>query len=398
MLTSCNKDNIATNNSTKTTNYYQSDEYKYKINMRIKAQEILTEISTDINVQKEILESIKAIQKENVGRDETLYFKEFLKNNYNTILNKPSITGLKFNQIAYKLDYANHIDINNLLPGQTPNGGTSNNTLSLYLIEEDEEIYMPYHEDFTVSYNPTCTHQDLSISENTGNGTIKIGNSIKNRSINDEYAQYNACWIVGSFDDNRPINPLPIQPSTPTRITSTILDPTWIDLGYIKATDPHEGLFRGGPEFRLNATDINIFGNDATAFPTSELSINMSRKEAKNGTQKRQWIVIDQSWELAELNKRIFIYEDDRDGAPAQLLNIIFPIGVQLPVIGTITVNAGKEISNKDENLGHIPYNRATYYNSNLKNGNFGHGKDPDGWPYFYHGGSVWYSLPRLMN
>ncbi len=379
--------------------YYSSKEYAVKIQMRKKAQSILTEISTDKAVQTEILETINTITKKYEWRDEAVYFKEFLKNNYNSILNKPSITAQKFNLLAYQLDHPGYqpntvVSKNDILP----NGGTTNNTLSLYLIDENEEIYMPYHEDFTVTYNPTCTHQNLAVSEVTNAGTVKLSNTIYSRTITDAYAQTNACWIVGSFDDNREIPATPAQPATPVSTQKTILDPIWIDLGYLKATDPHEGLFRGGPEFRVNCTDITILGNAATAFPTTELAINMSRKEAKNGTQKKQWIVFDQSWELLETNKRIEVYEDDRDGVLNNIKNLIFPIQVQIPVIGVITVNAGKQISNKDEDLGHISYNRATFYNTNIKGADFGHGKDPDGWPYYYHGGSVWYSLPRLMN
>jgi hypothetical protein len=396
-LVSCKKqDNYSTNSAT--PNYYNSKEYLYKIEMRKKAQAILTEISTDRAVQEEILQTIDVITKRYEWRDEAVYFKEFLINNYNSILNKPSITAQKFNLLAYQMEYPDYIPAQSILPGQTPGSGTTNNTLSLYLIDEEEEIYMPYHEDFTVTYNPTCTHQNLAASETSNGGTIKISNIINNRTVTDAYAQTNACWIVGIFDDNREVPPITTQPNAPAQITGTILDPTWIDLGYFKATDPHEGVFKGGPEFRINATDIIVLGNAATAFPTTELAINMSRKEAKNGTQKRQWIVFDQSWELLETNKRIEVYEDDKDGVLNNVKNLIFPIQVQIPALGVITVNAGKQISNKDEDLGHISYNRVTFYNTNLKNANFGHGKDPDNWPYYYHGGSVWYSLPRLMN
>lgn len=393
-----NNNNNANNSANSTTNYYKNLDYNTKIEMRKKTQIILTEISTNIEVQEEILQTIDAITKKYEWRDEAVYFKEFLRNNYNSILKKPSITGKLFNQMAYKLEHPDNIPNNSLLPGQTPTGGNTNNTLSTYLIEGDEEIYMPYHEDFTVIYNPTCTYQNLAVSETTNSGTVKLSNTIYNRTVTDSYAQNNACWIVGYFDDNREIPAMPTQPVTPVSTQKTILDPTWIDLGYIKATDPHEGVFKGGPEFRINCTDITILGNAATAFPTTELAINMSRKEAKNGTQKRQWIVFDQSWELLETNKRIEVYEDDRDGILSNIKDLIFPIQVQIPALGVITVNAGKQISNKDEDLGHISYNRATFYNTNYKNANFGHGKDPDNWPYYYHGGSVWYSLPRLMN
>ncbi|HMU99409.1 MAG TPA: hypothetical protein PKA15_11540 [Chitinophagales bacterium] len=394
---SCKKDVI---NSTPTSsiNYYASSEYAKKIEMRKKAQAILTEISTDRAVQEEILQTIDTITKKYEWRDEAVYFKEFLKNNYNTILHKPSITAQKFNAIAYQMEYPDYVPPASIIPGQTPGGGNTNNTLSTYLIDEDEEIYMPYHEDFTVTYNPTCTHQNLAVSETTNGGTIKINNTVNNRTITDAYAQTNACWIVGYFDDNREIPAMPTQPATPVSTQKTILDPIWIDLGYFRSYDPHEGLFRGGPEYRINCTDITILGNAATAFPTTELAINMSRKEASNGTQKRQWIVFDQSWELLETNKRIEVYEDDRDGILNNIKNLIFPIQVQIPAIGVITVNAGKQISNKDEDLGHISYNRATFYNTNVKNADFGHGKDPDGWPYYNHGGGVKYSLPRLMN
>ena len=124
----------------------------------------------------------------------------------------------------------------------------------------------------------------------------------------------------------------------------------------------------------------------------------MTRKDVSKKREKRQLIVFDQSWELLETNKRIEVYEDDKDGVLNNIKNLIFPINVQLPVVGVITVNAGKQISNKDEDLGHISYNRVTFYNTNNKNADFGHGKDPDGWPYYNHGSGIKYSIPRLMN
>lgn len=393
-----NNNNNANNSANSTTNYYKNLDYNTKIEMRKKTQIILTEISTNIEVQEEILQTIDAITKKYEWRDEAVYFKEFLRNNYNSILKKPSITGKLFNQMAYELEHTNNIPNNSFLPGQTPTGGNTNNTLSTYLIEGDEEIYMPYHEDFTVIYNPTCTYQNLAVSETTNGGTVKLSSTVYNRTVTDFYAQNNACWIVGYFDDNREVPALPAQPNTPVATQRTILDPVWVDLGYFKANEQHEGVFKGGPEFRINATDITVLGNAATAFPTTEIAINLTRKDVSKKREKRQLIVFDQSWELLETNKRIEVYEDDKDGVLNNIKNLIFPINVQLPVVGVITVNAGKQISNKDEDLGHISYNRATFYNTNLKNANFGHGKDPDNWPYYYHGGSVWYSLPRLMN
>lgn len=77
--------------------------------MRKKAQAILTEISTDRAVQEEILQTIDTITKKYEWRDEAVYFKEFLKNNYNTILHKPSITAQKFNAIAYQMEYPDYV-------------------------------------------------------------------------------------------------------------------------------------------------------------------------------------------------------------------------------------------------------------------------------------------------
>jgi len=376
--------------------YYSFKEYAVKIQMRKKAQSILTEISTDKAVQTEILETINTITKKYVWRDEAVYFKEFLKNNYNSILNKPSITAQKFNLLAYQLDHPGYqpntvVSKNDILP----NGGTTNNTLSLYLIDENEEIYMPYHEDFTVTYNPTCKHQNLAVSEVTNAGTVKLSNTIYSRTITDAYAQTNACWIVGSFDDNREI-PAITSISTPTApaIQKTILDPVAIVWGWVSADQQHEGVFKGGPEYRLNATDVNIFGNNSTAFPTSEIPVNMTRKEVKNKTKKRQYVALDYSWEILEINKRVEVYEDDRDGVLNNIKNLIFPISVNIPVIGNTILNAGKQISNKDEDLGHVPYDRTFFYNNYKKNATlFQNGLDPDGWPWLGHGGGVYYSF-----
>ena len=382
-----------------TIDEYSTSTYQKKIEMRKQAQIILTEISTDRAVQEEILQTIDAITKKYPWRDEAVYFKEFLPNNYNTILKKNSIVAQKFNLMAYMMEHPSFEPSQSFLRAQTGPTGNSNTKLSLYLIDEEEEIYMPYHEDFTVVYNPTCTHQNLRLSETNNSGTIKINNVIYNRTVNDVYAQTNACWIVGTFDDNREVPTLPTQPAATNQVTETILDPTAVVWGYVKATDPHEGLFKGGPEFRLCATDVNIFGNPATAFPTTEIPVNMSRKESKNGTPKRQYISLDLSWELLEISKRVFVYEDDRDGIMGQILNLIFPIQVQLPLSGSTILNAGKGISNKDEDLGDLLYNRTHFYNNYKKNATlFQHGLDPDKWPWLAHGGNVWYSLPRLTN
>lgn len=396
-LASCKKEaTISTSNTS--PNYYASKEYAYKIEMRKKAQAILTEISTDRAVQEEMLQTIDAITKKYEWRDEAVYFKEFLKNNFNTILNKPSITAQKFNLLAYQMEYPDYVPAQSILPGQTPGGGTTNNTLSQYLIYKNEEIYMPYHEDYSVTYNPTCTHQNLAVSETSNGGTIKISNTINNRTVTDAYAQTNACWIVGYFDDNREVPALP-SVTIPTATQKTILDPVAVVWGWVYADQYHEGVFKGGPEYRLNATDVNIFGNTATAFPTTEIAVNLSRKDVKNKTRKRQYIALDWSWELLEINKRVEVYEDDRDGILSNIKNLIFPISVQLPIIGNTVINAGKQISNKDEDLGHVPYDRTFYYNNYKKNATiFQNGLDPDNWPFLAHSGGVYYSFPRLDN
>ena len=81
---------------------------------------------------------------------------------------------------------------------------------------------------------------------------------------------------------------MPAQPNTPVATQRTILDAVWVDLGYFKANEQHEGVFKGGPEFRINATDITVLGNAATAFPTTEIAINLTRKDVSKKREKRQ--------------------------------------------------------------------------------------------------------------
>ena len=397
VYTSCKKEieSSTINNSS----YYASKEYAKKIEMRKKAQVILTEISNDRDVQEEILSTIDAITKKYGWRDEAVYFKEFLKDNFNSILNRPSITAQKFNLLAYKLDYPDYIQPSSLLPGQIPRGGTANNTLSLYLIDEDEEIYMPYHEDFTVIYNPTCTHQNLAVSETTNSGTIKVNNAINNRTVTDDYAQLNACWIVGSFDDNREIPATASSPSSPVATQKTILDPIWINWGYIKAQKNalnYEPLFKGGPEFRFTSTDINPLGTNAV--PTSEVGVNFTRKECKKTTQKKLNFIIDQNWEILEFNKVKHFYEDDFD-ILSGLKNIFLPVQINIGNLGVnIQPTPYKTMNKFDDDMGNFQLNRSMFYNTNLKGADFGNGKDLDGWPYYTCGDGVFFSINRTIN
>lgn len=375
---SCKKEN---------NNHPLTQEQK-RIQLNKDAALIMAKVVGDIEVRQEIYESVRAITKQYEWRDEAVYFKEILPNNYNTILNKESKIAL-----AVRKELGKN---NSGIPLNTSsNKKTTNESLQFIndLIAYDIEFYFPYHEDFPTPENFAVTYQN-EISEDENEGFNYINNNQETVLVNDNYATKNPTLVIGQFNNNR----YETTSIPDNKRTTGLGDPIWIDLGYIKATDPHEGILKGAPEFRINCTDISILGSSATAFPTTELAINMTRKEAKNGNPKRQWIIFDHSWELLELNKRIEVYEDDRDGIMGDIKNLFFPIQVELPGLGVITVTAGKQISTKDEDLGHISYNRIMFFNTNLNNSNFGHGKDPDGWPFYYHGGGFFYTLPRIYN
>ncbi|MEZ5036209.1 MAG: hypothetical protein R2760_01840 [Chitinophagales bacterium] len=374
---SCKKEN---------NNHSLTQEQK-RVQLNKDAALIMAKIVEDTEVRQEIYESVRAITKQYEWRDEAVYFKEILPNNYNTILNKESKIALFIRKELNK---------NNTNKPLNPssNKKITNEALQFIndLIEYDIEFYFPYHEDFPTPNNFAVTYQN-EISEDENEGFIYIQDKEQLLLVNESYALESPVLIIGQFNNNR------YAPTSRSENKRNILDPMYFDWGYVKCYEMHEGLLKGGPEIRITTTDVTILGNNATAFPNNTAYANFSRKEVKNKVVKEIHQVFDQSWELLEIEKRIHVYEDDRDGIMGQIKNIIMPIQVQIPAIGVISVNAGLTISNKDEDLGHIQYNRSSIFNFYLKNSTFfGHGTDPQGFPYFKHNGGVYYSFDRKIN
>lgn len=371
----CNKEN-------KKTILYQEQK---RITLNKEVAKAMAIITTDKEIRQEIFASVSKITQMHQWRDEAIYFKEILPNNFNSILNKES-------KIAIALK--TQLKKNRITIHTTSNKRNSEDISELIndLIEYEIEFYFPYHEDYPTPDNFAVTYQN-EISEDENEGFIYIQDKEQLLLVNESYALESPVLIIGQFNNNR------YAPTSRSENKRNILDPMYFDWGYVKCYEMHEGLLKGGPEIRITTTDVTILGNNATAFPNNTAYANFSRKEVKNKVVKEIHQVFDQSWELLEIEKRIHVYEDDRDGIMGQIKNIIMPIQVQIPAIGVISVNAGLTISNKDEDLGHIQYNRSSIFNFYLKNSTFfGHGTDPQGFPYFKHNGGVYYSFDRKIN
>lgn len=368
---SCKKENLKNELNT---------EQKKRIEVNNQVAKIMAKIVRDGAVRQEIYESVREITKQQKWRDEAVYFKEILPNNYNTILKRQSVIATA---IKRELGYYSNTNKRNADEAED---------IINELINLDIEFYFPYHEDFPIPQNFAVTYQN-EVNEDENEGYIYIQNQEQTVLVNENYAVSNPVLIIGQFNNNR------YAPTSRSENKRNILDPMYFDWGYVKCYEMHEGLLKGGPEIRITTTDVTILGNNATAFPNNTAYANFSRKEVKNKVVKEIHQVFDQSWELLEIEKRIHVYEDDRDGIMGQIKNIIMPIQVQIPAIGVISVNAGLTISNKDEDLGHIQYNRSSIFNFYLKNSTFfGHGTDPQGFPYFKHNGGVYYSFDRKIN
>lgn len=357
-----------------------TSEQRLRAEINNKTATLLSKLVQQPEVRDEIYETIKAIAQKHKWRDEAVYFKEILPNSWNSVLNKPSPLAS-----ALKKEL-------NLVSGKIHNEKTQ--SFIEQLIDNDIEFYFPYHEDFHNPKSFAVTFQD-GINEYEKEGYSIIDGEEKVVLVNDEYAMNHPTLIVGQFNNNR------VAPENESSIKSAraATDPIWINWGYVKAEEMHEGLLKGGPEFRFTSTDATILGNNATAFPTNEVHVNMSRKDVSDKRAKYQYIVLDQFWDLFEVNKTIHVYEDDRDGVMGAIKNILLPVQIQIPGIGVVSINAGKQISTKDEDLGYVQYNRLMFYASYHKNvSTYGHGLTPDNWPWLKHGSGIFYSLPRLFN
>ncbi|MCZ2394440.1 MAG: hypothetical protein LC105_11325 [Chitinophagales bacterium] len=394
-IVSCSKEELLTpikDKKKETAEALLSPEQQKRIQLNQRAAELMTKIVQNADVRKEIYESIRVVTQKNEWRDEAIYFKEILPDNRNTILNKPSIIALSLkNELGIASAKSSSLDTEVLLNE---------------LVENDIEFYFPYHEDFPEPDFFAVTYQD-GINKYEKEGILYYEGIEKTVLVNDEYAMNNPTLVIGQFNNNR-FAPAVINENQGGKMATTqnvnigarnADFPIWINWGYVKAHEMHEGVLKGGPEFRFTSTDVNLINQDATAFPTSELHVNMTRPDVKNKRAKYQYVVLDQFWDLYEVNKRVHVYEDDRDGVMGSIKNILLPIQVQIPVLGVITVNAGKQISTKDEDLGHLQYNRLMFYASYNKNvSTYGHSLTPDSWPWLYHGAGIYYSLPRLFN
>lgn len=394
-IVSCSKEELLTPKKDvgkDTVKTLLSPEQQKRIQLNQRAAELMSKVVQSSDVRKEIYESVRIITQNNDWRDEAIYFKEILPNNRNTILNKPSALALALkDELGIASARFSSFEAEVLLNE---------------LIENDIEFYFPYHEDFPEPDFFAITYQD-GINEFEKEGTIYSEGIEKTVLVNDEFAINNPTLVIGQFNNNR-FAPDMTNVNQGGKMTTTqdinvgaraATDPIWINWGYVKAHEMHEGVLKGGPEFRFTSTDVSILGTTATAFPTAELHVNMTRPDVKNKRAKYQYVILDQYWDLFEVNKRVHVYEDDRDGVMGSIKNLLLPVQVQIPVIGVVTVNAGKQISTKDEDLGHLQYNRLMFYASYNKNvSTYGHGLTPDNWPWLYHGAGMYYSLPRLFN
>ena len=65
------------------------------------------------------------------------------------------------------------------------------------------------------------------------------------------------------------------------------------------------------------------------------------------------------------MNTTIGAYEDDRNGILENVKDVIFPLTIELADLGTVTINAGKRISNRDDHFGYKQYDRSVFWETN---------------------------------
>jgi len=342
-----------------------------------KAAKIMAKIVRDGAVRQEIYETVSAITMQHEWRDEAVYFKEILPNNYNSILNRNSVIATA---IKRELGYYNNTNQRN-----------TNETIEDIineLINLDIEFYFPYHEDFPTPQNFAVTYQN-EISEDENKGYIYIQNQEQTVLVNETYAIANPVLIIGQFNNNR---------QAPDTITNTnnqrnILLPMYVNIGRIKYTNDHEGFMMGGPEFTFYRAKGSINVNNQNNYVTTQDRINKDYKRKDKDKWHSINSMIDHSWELLEFNQVFGIYE--RDGGAKELVNL--NVNVEIEIAGVkIPLGVNLNIGTNDDEVGFNTYNRTMFFNTNRPNINLGNGTEQT-WP-IYHMNGIYFTMPIIIN
>lgn len=342
-----------------------------------KAAKIMAKIVRDGAVRQEIYETVSAITMQHEWRDEAVYFKEILPNNYNSILNRNSVIATA---IKRELGYYNNTNQRN-----------TNETIEDIineLINLDIEFYFPYHEDFPTPQNFAVTYQN-EISEDENEGYIYIQNQEQTVLVNETYAIANPVLIIGQFNNNR---------QAPDTITNTnnqrnILLPMYVNIGRIKYTNDHEGFMMGGPEFTFYRAKGSINVNNQNNYVTTQDRINKDYKRKDKDKWHSINSMIDHSWELLEFNQVFGIYE--RDGGAKELVNL--NVNVEIEIAGVkIPLGVNLNIGTNDDEVGFNTYNRTMFFNTNRPNINLGNGTEQT-WP-IYHMNGIYFTMPIIIN
>lgn len=363
IFTSCKKENNITNSLTK--------EQQKRVELNQKVSKIMARIVADGAVRQEIYQSVREITAQHEWRDEAVYFKEILPNNYNTILKRPSVIATAMKR---ELGYYNN------------NTRTSEEDQDFIqeLIDLDIEFYFPYHEDFPTPANFAVTYQN-EINEDENEGYIYIQNQEQTILVNEPYAVENPVLIIGQFNNNRSADDTISNPNS----LRTILDPMYINIGRVKYTNDHEGFMMGGPEFTFYRAKGTINVNNQNNYVTTQDRVNRDFHRKDKGKWFTLNSMIDHSWNFLEFEQVFGIYE--RDGGAKELINLNVSVDVEIAGI-RIPFNVNLNIGTKDDEVGFNTYDRTMFYNTNKPNFNVGNGVE-QGWPV-YHMNGVYFTMP----
>ena len=302
LLVACAKDDVLPILDKDDLEKQLSPEQQKIVSLNKKAAILMSKISQDPLVREEIYESVKAITQKYEWRDESVYFKEILPNNWNEILQRRSFIAIALNK---------ELGINS----NTKTSGVSNNEILNELITNNVEFYFPYHEDFPEAENFTVTYQD-EINEYEKEGVLIIDGEKNIVLVNDNYAIQNPVLVIGQFNNNR----FAPEENTNTGNQRTIFDPMYVNIGQIKYTNDHEGLMMGGPEFTFYRAKGTINVNNQNNYVTTQDRVNKDFKRKDKNKWHNVNSMIDHSWNILELSQVFGIYE--RDGGIKELINL----------------------------------------------------------------------------
>jgi hypothetical protein len=211
--------------------------------------------------------------------------------------------------------------------------------LENYLIQNHLKIYFPYSENWVdeEQINPTISFHPIdNDDENVGyiNPEGKSKSDMLNETVwvNDEYGYNNPTFLVVPCEESPIILKSDINSArycggggggTPGGGDDDGDDDDGeedydkIVLGEVQIRAYFDGLFRGGPDIRIDLTD-SFFITSYDTKPQSQvirvLERSFSRRDVKFKRWKDIYIDADDDWAEYELAKDLYIWEGDSDG------------------------------------------------------------------------------------